>query len=117
MTILNRYGHTIGYNLAEEIETELTYTAHNNNSFIPSGINPTFGLCTNVAFDNFDRFVDTTSGKDTLHNTVGIIYQFNASRNVTSNESAAVKISLLSTSRDTDCDSWGPTLRKNVVLR
>ncbi|GBP70317.1 Chimeric ERCC6-PGBD3 protein [Eumeta japonica] len=28
-----------------------------------------------VAFDNFDRFVDTLTGKDTLHDTVGIIYQ------------------------------------------
>jgi len=30
---------------------------------------------TGVAFDNFDRFVETSSGKDTLHDTVGIIYQ------------------------------------------
>ncbi|CAH0396002.1 unnamed protein product [Bemisia tabaci] len=30
---------------------------------------------TGVAFDNFDRFVDTASGKDTLHHTVGIAYQ------------------------------------------
>lgn len=28
-----------------------------------------------MAYDNFDRFVETTSGKDTLHDTVGIIYQ------------------------------------------
>ncbi|GFV74274.1 retrovirus-related Pol polyprotein from transposon 297 [Trichonephila clavipes] len=28
-----------------------------------------------VAFDNFDRVVETKSGKDTLHDTVGIIYQ------------------------------------------
>lgn len=32
-------------------------------------------LCTGVAYDNFDRFVDTRSGKDTLHDTVGIIFQ------------------------------------------
>lgn len=32
-------------------------------------------MCTGVAFDNFDRFVETKSGKDTLHDTVGIIYQ------------------------------------------
>lgn len=30
---------------------------------------------TNVAFDNFDRFVETSSGKNTLHDTVGIVYQ------------------------------------------
>lgn len=28
-----------------------------------------------MAFDNFDRFTETSSGKDTLHDTVGIIYQ------------------------------------------
>ncbi|CAB4037633.1 Hypothetical predicted protein [Paramuricea clavata] len=32
-------------------------------------------LGTGVAFDNFDRFVETLSGKDTLHDTVGIAYQ------------------------------------------
>ena len=29
---------------------------------------------TGVAFDNFNRFVETTDGKQTLHDTVGIIY-------------------------------------------
>ena len=32
-------------------------------------------LTTGVAFDNFDRFVETLSGKDTPHDTVGIAYQ------------------------------------------
>ena len=32
-------------------------------------------LSTGVAFDNFDRYVETMSGKDTLHDTVGIAYQ------------------------------------------
>jgi hypothetical protein len=32
-------------------------------------------LGTGGAFDNFDRFVETLSGKDTLHDTVGIAYQ------------------------------------------
>lgn len=62
--------------MAEEFETEMTYTAVQNNIQIPTGITATNGLSTHVAFDNFDRFVDTTSGKDTMHDTVGIIYQF-----------------------------------------
>lgn len=33
---------------------------------------------THVAFDNFDRFVDTSSCKNTLYDTVGTIYQFTA---------------------------------------
>lgn len=76
LTILNRYGHTIGYNLAEEIETEMTYCSVQENNIIPAGISRVDGLSTHVAFDNFDRFVDTATGKDTLHDTVGIIYQF-----------------------------------------
>ncbi|XP_077276997.1 uncharacterized protein LOC143905452 [Temnothorax americanus] len=76
LTILNRYGHTIGYNLAEELETEMTYTAVEQNKVIPFGVNAVHGRSTHLAFDNFDRFVDTTSGKDTMHDTVGIIYQF-----------------------------------------
>ena len=31
--------------------------------------------CTGLAFDNYDRFVETLTGKDTLHDTVGIAYQ------------------------------------------
>lgn len=41
----------------------------------PEVINKTSNLSTGVAFDNFDRFVETKTGKDTLHDTVGIIYQ------------------------------------------
>ena len=28
-----------------------------------------------LAFDNFDHFVETLSGKDTLHDTIGIAHQ------------------------------------------
>lgn len=65
LSILNRYGHTIGYNLAEGIETEMTYCSQKVNCVIPSGINRVNG-----------HFVDTATGKNTLHDTVGIIYQF-----------------------------------------
>ncbi|CAH1099064.1 unnamed protein product [Psylliodes chrysocephalus] len=76
ITILNRYGYTVGYNLVEELETEMTYTSLDDDSVVPSGINTDSKLSTHVVFDNFDRFVDTTSGKDTMHDRVGIIYQF-----------------------------------------
>ncbi|KMQ91148.1 hypothetical protein RF55_9017 [Lasius niger] len=76
LTILNKYGHSVGYTVAEELETEMTYTAYENNKLIPPGIRPIKELSTHVAFDNYDRFDETFSGKDTLHDTVGIIYQF-----------------------------------------
>ena len=64
----------MSYNLVEEIETELTYVANEKVILAPSGMNidaNKFGL----AFDNYDRFVETIAGKDTLHDTVGIVYQ------------------------------------------
>lgn len=41
----------------------------------PEKIKKNPDLFTGVSYDNFDRFVETTKGKDTLHDTVGIIYQ------------------------------------------
>ncbi|KAG8258982.1 hypothetical protein J6590_019451 [Homalodisca vitripennis] len=38
-------------------------------------INKEENLVAGMAFDNYDRFVDTKPGKDTLHDTVGIMYQ------------------------------------------
>lgn len=73
--ILNRMGHSISYTVAEEIETELAYGC-SENSFLPSGLIahcPT--LHTHVAFDNYDRYVDAGTGKDTPHDTVGIAFQ------------------------------------------
>lgn len=73
--IISRYGHCCSYHVAEEIETEMTSTSCQRSTRCPEGIIRTKGLHTGLAFDNFDRFVDTSSGKDTLHDTVGIIYQ------------------------------------------
>lgn len=75
VNILNRLGHSISYSVAEELETELTYSSFDDKSLIPYGIEKKPQLLTGLAFDNFDRFVETLSGKDTLHDTVGIIYQ------------------------------------------
>ncbi|CAD6203987.1 GSCOCG00012671001-RA-CDS, partial [Cotesia congregata] len=73
--IINRYGHCCSYHVVEELETEATFSSSTRSELCPDGIKKSSGLNTGVAFDNFDRFVDTASGKDTLHDTVGIIYQ------------------------------------------
>lgn len=76
LNILNKMGFTINYSLAEEIETELAYGFTSENRILPYGLSPHCPeLSTHLAFDNFDRFVETSSGKDTLHDTVGIVYQ------------------------------------------
>lgn len=37
----------------------------------PTGTNMDANACTGLAFDNYDHFVETSTGKDTLHDTVG----------------------------------------------
>lgn len=65
--ILNRMGHSISYTSAEELETELAFGAAQNRFILPYGLIPNNpNLRTHVAFDNFDKYVETTSGKDTL---------------------------------------------------
>lgn len=74
--ILNRLGHCVSYAVVEEIESELAYGCAANSNILPYGLVPKNPeLRTHVAFDNYDKFVETSSGKDTLHDTVGIVYQ------------------------------------------
>ena len=75
LEILNRLGHSVSYHVAEELETELTFATEIDNRVTPSGMKLSPFLSPGVAFDNFDRYVETMSGKDTLHDTVGIAYQ------------------------------------------
>ena len=65
--ILNRLGHSISYTTMEELETELTFAESNREQITPIGMNLTVSLATGIAFDNFDRFVETLSEKGTLH--------------------------------------------------
>ena len=66
---------TIEYNSMEKSETEMTYIAVQNNKEILLDINLEYRN-TYVAFDNFDRFFDMTSGKDTIQDAVRIMYHF-----------------------------------------
>lgn len=75
INILNRMGFSISYTLTEELETELAFGSSQGH-ILPYGLVPNNpSLRTHIAFDNFDKYVETTSGKDTLHDTVGIVYQ------------------------------------------
>lgn len=75
INILNRFGHCCNYTTLEELETEATISSVHRTQVCPPDIILNPSLCTGVAFDNLDRYVDTLSGKETLHDTVGIIYQ------------------------------------------
>lgn len=74
--ILNRMGFCVSYSVTEELETELAYGSSIDQRLLPYGLtagNP--NLRSHVAFDNYDKYVETCTGKDTLHDTVGIVYQ------------------------------------------
>lgn len=76
INILNRMGFCVSYSLAEELETELAYGCSLQKRILPYGLladRP--NLRTHIAFDNYDKYVETSTGKDTLHDTVGIVYQ------------------------------------------
>lgn len=73
--MLNRLGHCVNYHTVQEIETELTFEAAKATKNTPFGMSLSRDCGTGVAWDNYDRFVETQSGKDTLHDTVGIAYQ------------------------------------------
>ena len=73
--LLNRLGHCSSYNVIEGIETELTFSANAPRQLTPHGMKLSKDLGLGVAFDNFDRFVETSSGMNNLHDTVGITYR------------------------------------------
>ena len=73
--ILNRFGQCISYSAVEGLETELAFSVADSTQATPSGLYLLPNLRTGLAFDNFDCFVETINGKDTLHDNVGIAYQ------------------------------------------
>lgn len=73
--LVHAYGHICGYDFLLQLETEATYTLVDNDDICPSNIIRESGLGTAVAYDNFDRFVETPNGRVTLNDTVGIVVQ------------------------------------------
>ena len=73
--VLNRLGHSISSSVVEETETEPAFEGTKENHFIPQQMIMDSEAGARLAFENFDCFVETLSGKDTLNDTVGIAYQ------------------------------------------
>lgn len=111
LNILNRMGFCISYTVTEEIETELAYGCSQQSSILPYGLTPSPIQCTHVAFDNFDRYVETSSGKDTLHDTVGIIYQ-NTSSDV---NMEAINANVISSNDDNNLGEMQQRRRKYLT--
>ena len=73
--MLNRLGHSVSYSTLEELETEMAFTATKESRVTPQEIKFVPHLCTGIAWDNYDPFVETLNGQNTLHDTVVIAYQ------------------------------------------
>ena len=115
LELLNRMGHCSSYHTVEEIETELTFQANAEHKNTPHGmeLNPSLG--TSVAWDNYDRFVDTQSGKDTLHDTVGIAFQIVQQPSVSQVDLTETSPGLTSSSREDTCNT--NSRRKSAATR
>jgi hypothetical protein len=75
LNVLNRLGKCISYTVTQGLLTELAFTSAESSRWLPDGVSRRSDLNLMVGFDNFDLFVSTASGKDTLHDTVGIVIQ------------------------------------------
>ena len=74
--MLNRYGHCVSYTTTKELETELSLTVTSASKISPPDLVLDSSSTVDITYDNFDRFVETFSSKNTLLNTVGIVHQF-----------------------------------------
>ena len=71
--VLNRLEHSLNYNGLEEIETAILENIQKREVICPVGTVKYIPM--GLAFDNFDEMTQTLAGADTLHDTMGIIYQ------------------------------------------
>lgn len=76
---MNKLGHCASYSKILELKTSAAYTALSKKRLCPPGIIATDVLPSGLAWDNFDLRVEhcgkRTIGEDTIHDTVGIMYQ------------------------------------------
>lgn len=63
LDLLNKYGHCCSYNTIEELETEAMFSSLSKSIVCPEDVKLSPIYCTSVAFDNYDRFIETFSGK------------------------------------------------------
>ena len=75
LNVFNRLGKCVSYTVTQGLLTELAFTSDETSRWLPDGVFKRNDLNLMVGFDNFDLFVSTMTGKDTLHDTVGIVIQ------------------------------------------
>ena len=73
VTVLNRFGHCLNYSSLEELETATADALQERGMAFPD--RTLKGSPMSLAFDNFEEITQTLSGADSLHDTMGILYQ------------------------------------------
>ena len=73
--MLHRYGNYINCHMVEEYENELTNSAMKDDSIKPHSMTKSANTRPGLAFNNYYKFTDLPSEKDTLYETVGIGYE------------------------------------------
>lgn len=76
---LNRLGHSVSYITTEELEIEITFGAAKEKMLTSNGMSLNPDNSIRLPSGTFDRYVETVTGKYTLHNTVGIAYENSSS--------------------------------------
>ena len=71
--VMNRFSHCINYNCLEQLETATAEAIQERKKACPE--DTLRGVPIGLAFDNFDEMTQTLSGSNTLHDTMGILYQ------------------------------------------
>lgn len=88
VNLLHRYGHICSYDTLRCLETEVTYKIAETNDLC-GNLRESKDLSTCVAFDNFDRFIETGNAKIIMNDTVGIVIQDEISRDGVESENLA----------------------------
>ena len=108
--VLNRFGHCLNYNKLEELETATTEKIQDRQLTCPEGT--VVGSPMGLAFDNFDELTQTLSGTDSLHDTMGILYQ-----NIPDAESSHPDVGSAMTDRGKASTSEAPAPKKSSRKR
>ena len=100
--ILIHMGHSISYHTAESMETEVASDITEKGRLLPDILLNQIGLATGLAWNNYDELTETLSGKNTLHDTVGICYQNKPAETVMEQTTSEPAVSTESSQKEDD---------------
>ena len=73
-------GHCVSNSTVEKFESKLNFEVKKNSKEISIGMKTTPEFNTLITWNKFDRFVETKSGKNTLHDAAEIVNQMHSEK-------------------------------------